>query len=155
MLADWIEGLVRAFEYIEGVTELVVPDNPRALIADPDRYEPQASATLLDLAAHYGTAVLPARPYKPKDKTKVEQAALVVERWILARAAAPALRHAQRGRPRGGRCRRTAASSPVTGPPRSTSTTTSCSTAITTACRTRSCRPRWLYQHNHTAAQYR
>ena len=84
-LADWVEGLVRAFEYIEGVTELVVPDNARALIADPDRYEPQASATLLDLAAHYGTAVLPARPYKPKDKAKVEQGVLVVERWILAR----------------------------------------------------------------------
>ncbi len=84
-LADWVEGLVRAFEYIEGVTELVVPDNARALIADPDRYEPQASATLLDLAAHYGTAILPARPYKPKDKAKVEQGVLVVERWILAR----------------------------------------------------------------------
>ena len=40
-------ALVRAFEYIEGVPELVVPDNARALIADPDRYEPQASATLL------------------------------------------------------------------------------------------------------------
>lgn len=84
-LADWIEGLVRAFDYIEGVPELVIPDNARALIADPDRYEPQASATLLDLAAHYGTAILPARPYKPKDKSKVEQAVLVVERWILAR----------------------------------------------------------------------
>ena len=84
-LADWVEGLVRAFEYIEGVPELVIPDNARALIADPDRYEPQASATLLDLAAYYGTAILPARPYKPKDKSKVEQGVLVVERWILAR----------------------------------------------------------------------
>ena len=84
-LADWIGSLVRAFEYIAGVPELVVPDNARALIADPDRYEPQASATLLDLAAHYGTAILPARPYRPKDKAKVEQGVQVVERWILAR----------------------------------------------------------------------
>jgi hypothetical protein len=38
---------------------MVVPDHVRALIADPDRYEPQASATLLDFAAHYATAVLP------------------------------------------------------------------------------------------------
>jgi hypothetical protein len=64
---------------------MVVPDHVRALIADPDRYEPQASATLLDFAAHYATAVLPTRPYRPRDKAKVEQAALVVERWILAR----------------------------------------------------------------------
>jgi len=60
-LADWVDGLVRAFEYIAGSPELVIPDNARALIADPDRYEPQASATLLDLAAHHGTAILPAR----------------------------------------------------------------------------------------------
>jgi transposase len=84
-LADWVGALVRTFEYIGGVTELVVPDNARALIADPDRYEPQASATLLDFAAHYGTAILPARPYRPRDKAKVEQGVLVVERWILAR----------------------------------------------------------------------
>ena len=84
-LADWVGALVRAFEYIGGVTELVVPDNARALIADPDRYEPQASATLLDFAAHYGTAILPARLYRPRDKAKVEQGVLVVERWILAR----------------------------------------------------------------------
>lgn len=89
-LADWVEGLVRAFEFFGGVSELTVPDNARALIADPDRYEPQASRTLLDLAAHYDTAILPARPYKPQDKAKVEVGVQVVERWILAR-----LRHRQ------------------------------------------------------------
>jgi transposase len=41
------------------------------LIADPDRYEPRASATIADLARHYGTAVLPARPYRPQDKGSV------------------------------------------------------------------------------------
>jgi len=84
-LSDWVEGLVRAFEFFGGVTELIVPDNARALICDRDRYEPQASRTLLDLAAHYDTAILPARPYKPQDKAKVEVAVQVVERWILAR----------------------------------------------------------------------
>lgn len=84
-LDDWVEGLVRALEYVEGVPALIVPDNARALIADPDRYEPRASVTVADLASHYGTAVLPARPYRPKDKAKVETAVLVVERWILAR----------------------------------------------------------------------
>lgn len=84
-LEDWCAALVRAFEYIEGSCELVVPDNARALIADPDRYEPQASATVLELAAHYRTTVLPARPYHPRDKAKAEVGVQVVERWILAR----------------------------------------------------------------------
>jgi transposase len=84
-LADWIEGLVRALEFMQGVPQLIVPDNARALIADPDRYEPRASDTVLDFAGHYGTSVLPARPMKPQDKAKVESAVQIVERWILAR----------------------------------------------------------------------
>jgi transposase len=84
-LEDWTAALVRALDYIDGVPALIVPDNARALIADPDRYEPRASATIADLAAHYGTAVLPARPYRPRDKAKVEVAVQIVERWILAR----------------------------------------------------------------------
>jgi transposase len=84
-LEDWAASLVRAFEYIEGTPALVVPDNARALIADPDRYEPQASATVLELSAYYNTTVLPARPAHPKDKSKVEVGVQVVERWILAR----------------------------------------------------------------------
>jgi transposase len=84
-LIDWTGALVRALEYIDGVPALIVPDNARALIADPDRYEPRASATIEDLARHYGTAVLPARPYRPQDKAKVEVAVQIVQRWILAR----------------------------------------------------------------------
>jgi hypothetical protein len=48
-------------------------------------YEPTLNRTYQDLAAHYGTAILPARPRKPRDKAKVEAGVLVVERWILAR----------------------------------------------------------------------
>ena len=70
-LVDWTGALVRALEYIDGVPALIVPDNAKALIADPDRYEPRASATIADLARHYGTAVLPARPYRPQDKGSV------------------------------------------------------------------------------------
>ena len=84
-LIDWTGALVRALEFIDGVPALIVPDNARALIADPDRYEPRASATIEDLARHYGTAVLPARPYRPQDKAKVEVAVQIVQRWILAR----------------------------------------------------------------------
>ncbi len=84
-MADWLEALTRALAFIDGVPSLIVPDNARALIADPDRYEPRASATVLDFAAHYATAVLPARPYRPQDKAKAEVGVQIVERWILAR----------------------------------------------------------------------
>lgn len=84
-LEDWTHAIVRAFEYIGGVPQLVVPDNARAMIANPDRYEPRASATIADLARHYDTAVLPARPLRPRDKGKVEVGVQLVERWILAR----------------------------------------------------------------------
>jgi transposase len=62
-----------------------VPDNPKAMIANPDRYEPRANDTVLDFARHYGTSVLPARPRHPQDKAKAESAVQVVERWILMR----------------------------------------------------------------------
>lgn len=83
--ADWIGGMVCAMEYAGGVPELLVPDNPRALVARPDRYEPVLSRTAEDFVHHYGTAMLPARPRKPQDKAKVETGVLIVERWILAR----------------------------------------------------------------------
>lgn len=82
---DWIEGMVQALHFIGGVPELIVPDNPRAVIAQPDRYEPRANESVLDFARHYGCTVLPARPRKPQDKAVVESAVQVVERWILAR----------------------------------------------------------------------
>jgi transposase len=84
-MADWIGSLSASLTYFGGVPELVVPDNPRAMIAEPDPYEPVANRTAQDFAAHYGTAILPARPRKPQDKAKVEVAVQIVERWILAR----------------------------------------------------------------------
>ncbi len=64
---------------------LIVPDNPRALIAQPDRYEPALGRTAQDFVCHYATAMLPARPRKPQDKAKAEVGVQIVERWILAR----------------------------------------------------------------------
>lgn len=84
-MADWLGATAQALRFIGGVPQLIVPDNPRALIANPDRYEPRANETVLDFARHYGTSVLPARPYHPQDKGKVESAVQVVERWILMR----------------------------------------------------------------------
>jgi len=84
-MGDWLGSIGRAFEYIGGVTALVVPDNPRALVGQADRYEPQLQSSVHDFARHYGCAVLPARPYRPQDKAKAEFGVQLVERWILAR----------------------------------------------------------------------
>lgn len=84
-LPNWIGGHVRAFSYFGGVPEILVPDNLKAGVKSPCRYEPDINPTYNDLAQHYGTAVLPARVRKPKDKAKVEVGVQVVERWILAR----------------------------------------------------------------------
>ena len=89
-MRSWLGSIGRALRFIGGVPQMVVPDNARALIHDPDRYEPRAHDTVLDFARHHDVSILPARPYSPQDKAKVESAVQVVERWILAR-----LRHAR------------------------------------------------------------
>jgi transposase len=83
--ADWVGAIIAALEFIGGVPRLLVPDQPRALIANPDAYEPVTARLMQELAEHYGVAVLPARPGRPQDKAKVEVGVQVVERWILAR----------------------------------------------------------------------
>ena len=82
---DWLTGIGRALTFIGGVPALIVPDNPRALVAVADRYEPALNRATAEFADHYGTVILPARPRKPQDKAKVEVGVQVVERWILAR----------------------------------------------------------------------
>jgi len=84
-MADWIESTARALAFIGGVPQLIVPDNPKAMIADANRYEPRSNDTVLDFARHYGTSILPARPRHPQDKAKAESAVQIVERWIMAR----------------------------------------------------------------------
>lgn len=83
-LPDWIGSHVRAFEFIGGTSEVVVPDNLRSGVSKAHRYEPDINPTYLDLANHYGVAVLPGRARRPRDKAKVEAGVLLVERWILA-----------------------------------------------------------------------
>jgi transposase len=83
--ADWIAAQVQALEFIGGVPRLIVPDQTRALIKTPDRYDPEPNRTYDEFAKHYGCAVLAARPAHPRDKPKVEGSVLLVQRWILAR----------------------------------------------------------------------
>uniref|UniRef100_UPI001AE0D4B8 IS21 family transposase n=1 Tax=Pararhodobacter sp. SW119 TaxID=2780075 RepID=UPI001AE0D4B8 len=84
-LEDWIGAHVRMFAFLGGVPKIVVPDNLKSAVFKPDRFDPGLNRTYAEMAGHYGTAILPARPYKPKDKAKVEVAVQVAQRWILAR----------------------------------------------------------------------
>jgi transposase len=84
-LADFIGAHTRAFGTIGGVPNLLVPDNAKVAVIKACLYEPQVNRTYADMAAHYGTAVLPTRPRKPRDKAKVEGAVLIVERWLIGR----------------------------------------------------------------------
>jgi transposase len=83
-LRDWISSHVRAFEFFQGCTRLVVPDNWKSGVKQPCYYEPELNPTYNDLAVHYGVGILPARPYHARDKAKVEAGVQVVQRWVLA-----------------------------------------------------------------------
>lgn len=83
-LPDWTGSHVRMFEYFGGVPELVVPDNLASGVSRACRYDPDVNPTYQELATHYGTAVLPTRRAKPRDKAKAEAGVLLAARWILA-----------------------------------------------------------------------
>ena len=83
--ADFIHSHSQAVEFLGGVPALVVPDQLKTGVRDACRYEPILQRTYEEWAAHYQTAILPARPAKPRDKAKVEVAVQVAQRWILAR----------------------------------------------------------------------
>jgi transposase len=84
-LADWIGAHTRAFAAVGGVPRLIVPDNAKVAVIKACLYEPQVNRTYAEMAAHYGTAVLPTRPRRPRDKAKVEGCVLIVERWLFGR----------------------------------------------------------------------
>ena len=83
-LPDWIEAHIHAYEYLQGVTEITVPDNLKSGVARACRYDPDINPTYQDMAAHYGTAIIPTRPAHPRDNAKAESGVQVVEREVLA-----------------------------------------------------------------------
>lgn len=89
-LTHWIGAHERALSFFGGVPECIVPDNLKSGVTDPCRYEPGVNRSYQEFAEHYGVAIMPARPKKPRDKSKVEKAVQEVERQILA-----PLRHEQ------------------------------------------------------------
>src|ERR1700693_2328718 len=84
-LPDWIGAHVNAFDFLGGVPKAAVPDNLKAGITKPSRYEPGVNRTYQDLADHYGFVVLPARVRRPRDKAKVEAAVGIVSRFLLGK----------------------------------------------------------------------
>lgn len=83
-LPNWLAANADALEFYGAVPEMLVPDNLKSGVTSADRYEPVVNPAFAEFARHYGLAVVPARPKKPRDKSKVENAVLQVERWILA-----------------------------------------------------------------------
>jgi transposase len=83
-LPDWVRSHVHAFEYFGCTPHVLVPDNLKSAVNKACKYEPELNPTYADMAEHYGCAVLPARPYRPRDKAKVEAGVLIAQRWILA-----------------------------------------------------------------------
>lgn len=83
-LPDWISSHINMFEYFGGTTEIIVPDNLKAGVTKAHRYDPDINANYQNFAEHYGIAIVPARAAAPRDKAKVENAVLIVERQILA-----------------------------------------------------------------------
>ncbi|HNK18810.1 MAG TPA: IS21 family transposase [Piscinibacter sp.] len=84
-LPDWLASHVRALEYYGAAPTIIVPDNPKVGVTRADRYEPRLQRSYEEMAAHYGAVIIPARPYRPKDKSRAELTVLLVCRWILAR----------------------------------------------------------------------
>ncbi|WP_082889307.1 IS21 family transposase [Methylovorus sp. MM2] len=83
--ANWIASHVRMFEHFGGVPLMVICDNLKSAVTKPNRSDPVIQTAYQDMASHYGTAIFPARVYKPKDKSKAEGGVLIIERWIMFR----------------------------------------------------------------------
>jgi len=84
-LSDWIGSHTRAFAFIGGVPAMVVSDNLRSGVTKACFYEPAVNRTYAEMAAHYNTAIVPARPYRARDKAKVEVAVQIATRFIIAK----------------------------------------------------------------------
>jgi len=81
---NWTAAHVNAYNYFGGVTRILVPDNLKTGVIKNTANETIINKTYLELSEHYGTAIIPARPYSPKDKATVEKSVNIVSTWILA-----------------------------------------------------------------------
>jgi len=84
-LPDWIGAHVRMFRFFGGVPKLLVPDNLKSGVQKASFYDPEINRSYGKMTDHYGVGVLPARPYKPRDKAKVEAGVRFAQTYILGR----------------------------------------------------------------------
>jgi transposase len=84
-LPDWIGAHVRMFDFMGGCSKLLVPDNLKSAVNKPSFYDPEINRTYGRMAEHYGIGIMPARPYKPRDKAKVEAGVKFAQYYILGR----------------------------------------------------------------------
>ncbi len=84
-IEDFIYTLKCCLHEIGGVPKSLVPDNLKSAVIKANRYEPTINRALEDFANHYGTAVVPARAYKPKDKALVENQVNLIYTRVYAK----------------------------------------------------------------------
>lgn len=83
---SWLKGHMDALEYFGGVPQMLVPDNCGTATDRTPAYVTLVNAAYLAFAEHYGTAVVPARVRKPRDKSLAEGVVGLTEQWIVAPA---------------------------------------------------------------------
>jgi transposase len=83
-LASWQGAHLNALAFYGGSPRAVVPANLKSGVTRACWYDPQLNPSYLELAQHFSMAVLPARPYRPRDKAAIAAAVQVTEHWILA-----------------------------------------------------------------------
>lgn len=80
----WIAAHVNAYNFFGGVSRILVPDNLKTGVDSVTRTETVINKTYQEMAQHYGTAVIPARIKKPKDKATVEGSVGIISTWVIA-----------------------------------------------------------------------
>ena len=70
---DFLACLENAFWDFGGVPRTIIIDNLKAAVKNPDWYDPQLNPRILAFCEHYGTVILPTKPYTPRHKGKVER----------------------------------------------------------------------------------
>jgi transposase len=81
----WITAHIHMYDYYKGVSKILVPDNCKTAVNhNKDWYTPKLNTTYHEMAEHYGTAIIPARVRKPKDKPNAEGIVGNISTWIVA-----------------------------------------------------------------------
>ncbi len=83
--ASWINAHVHMYEFFGGVARILVPDNCKTAVIHNKKWnDQQINAIYHEMAEHYGTAIIPARVHKPKDKPNAVGSVKNVSTWITA-----------------------------------------------------------------------